>query len=67
MARKIAAEAQEVRDLAADEASQERAAAQPRKAARCAATYLHHTHPVTGLPVVFVPGEALPEWVPNAD
>ncbi len=24
--------------------------------------YLHTTHPETGVEVVFVPGEALPEW-----
>jgi len=24
--------------------------------------YLHTTHPETGIEVVFVPGEALPEW-----
>jgi len=33
------------------------------KAPRVATTYLHAKHPDHGEPVVFVPGEHLPEWV----
>lgn len=31
-------------------------------ASKTAVDYLHVTHPDTGLEVVFVPGERLPEW-----
>jgi hypothetical protein len=30
---------------------------------RLATDYIHTTHPDTGLDVVFVPGEAVPDWV----
>ncbi len=38
--------------------------AAPRRVsqARICTDYLNTTHPETGLDVVFVPGEALPEW-----
>lgn len=31
-----------------------------------AATYIRATHPDTGQPVAYVPGEALPAWVADA-
>lgn len=31
-----------------------------------AAAYIRATHPDTGQPVTYVPGEALPEWVSDA-
>lgn len=33
------------------------------KRSRVAPTFLHRTHPETGVYVTFVPGEALPDWV----
>lgn len=30
-----------------------------------ATDYVHTVHPETGLEVVFVPGEALPDWIPT--
>lgn len=46
---------------AADYRHQEQGPADaPRQ--RTATTYLHCTHPETGLQVVFIPGEAIPEW-----
>ena len=38
-------------------------AAQERGAPRVAPYLLHRVHPETGLDVVFIPGELLPEWV----
>lgn len=34
---------------------------------RVATDYVHTVHPETGVDVVFVPGESLPDWAPDAD
>lgn len=46
--------------MAADLAAQERGAALI-SAHQCATAYVHTTNP-DGVPVTFVPGEALPDW-----
>jgi hypothetical protein len=33
------------------------------KVGRTARTFVHATHPDTGLDVVFLPGELLPDWL----
>lgn len=38
----------------------------PKFTSRTNREYLHLVHPVTGLEVVFVPGEALPQWAWDA-
>lgn len=52
----------EQRALAADLSAQEGRATEPRHRPVVATDYLHTAHPDTGVPVVFVPGEALPAW-----
>jgi hypothetical protein len=46
----------------ADEAAQETGPAEV-KVPRLSRTYVHAVHPDHGEPVVFVPGELLPDWV----
>lgn len=55
----------ERRALVAERRRQERGPGDG-KAPRLAPTYLHATHPVHGEPVVFLPGEALPDWLWDA-
>lgn len=45
-----------------DESKQERGPATV-KVGRTARTFVHAVHPDTGIDVVFLPGELLPEWV----
>lgn len=47
-------------DLAAQDRPDTVPVARPRVTAR---DYVHTTHPDTGLDVVFVPGETLPQWL----
>ncbi|CAN5713533.1 hypothetical protein BH11ACT8_BH11ACT8_12230 [soil metagenome] len=46
-----------------DEQAQERAEGRVKPHRLAPAGYTHATHPATGLEVVFVAGEALPDWV----
>lgn len=62
MARRTTNERAERAAIERDEAAQERGEGAAR-AQRVATDYVHTTHPETGRKVVFVPGEALPEWV----
>lgn len=65
MARRVNAAAED-RDLdnkiEADRKAQERGPAD-HSVGRTSRTFVHTTHPETGLDVVFLPGEMLPSWV----
>jgi hypothetical protein len=52
----------EDRDAEADLKAQERGPANA-KVGRTSRGYINATHPDTGLDVVFLPGELLPDWV----
>lgn len=52
----------EERELEADRVRQERGPSNAR-VGRTARGHIHTSHPDTGLDVVFLPGELLPDWV----
>ena len=58
----------ELRERAADERAQERASTQDpvHRLGTVAPGYVHVKDPKTGEELVFVPGEALPEWAVKA-
>lgn len=58
--------AAEQQAIEADERAQERGPVRV-KAPRVATGYVHVTNPETGVDVVFVPGERVPDWAPTSD
>jgi hypothetical protein len=65
MARRGPQPAADLRDAAAVDADMVAQESGPNEAAvpKVSPVMLHRTHPDTGLDVVFVPGELLPDWV----
>jgi hypothetical protein len=63
MARRPAvSEKAEAYQIGLDEAAQEKGPSLTHPVSVIVRDYLHTEHPDTSLPVVFVPGEALPKW-----
>lgn len=64
MSRRSTNPAAEQQAREADEALQDRGEPAPRQVQRLAQGFVHTTRPDDGLPVVFTPGEAIPDWAP---
>ena len=62
MARRGPSEAVEAAAVAADELAQEFGPQDAGRPLTVSPGFVHGVHPKTGIAVVFVPGEALPDW-----